>query len=624
MKDILRIECAGGELLPYSGYVEAEVGAPDLPTQTAIFLITPLTEYSKLVPILLGTNVLKLMMNQCRTQGGTQFLQKMAMSTPWWLAFRCMCVKERDVQRSKGKLAIVKCAATKTIRLPGNTSMLVPGVAIHSVPCAATLAMMHPTANTVLPVGIEILPTMGDYDSSQDKDSTLMVEVANSGKTPITIQPRSVLCELQQVEVQDIVDIPPEMAGVPVAASGETEKEFFGKFKLEDDLTAEQVNQIQVLFLEYRDIFSTGDFDIGYTDIIKHRIDVTNDIPFKQRHRYIPPSMYEEVRNHLRQLLDQGIIKESASPWASGVVLVRKKDGKLRFCVDYRKLNERTVKDSHAIPRLEEITDNLKGSKYFSTLDMRSGFYQVEVEEDHKPRTAFTVGPLGFFQFERMPFGLSNSPATFQRLMERAMGELHMRECFTFIDDTIVNGRDFNEHLERVRHVFEKVRKNNLKLNPGKCTFFQKKIKFCGHVFGEDGVETDPEKTARISEWPEPKNAKQLREFLGFAGYYRRFVKGFASIARPLNHLLGGKIKKGKGKGRKGVVEGMPEWKWGSDEQTAFDHLKEQLTSPPVLGYPDYTQPFILHTDASGYGLGAVLCQEQEGHEKVIAMQAKP
>lgn len=280
------------------------------------------------------------------------------------------------------------------------------------------------------------------------------------------------------------------------------------------------------------------------------------------------------------------------------------------------------LQDSHAIPRIEEITDNLRGAKHFSTLDMRSGFYQVEMEESHKPRTAFTVGPLGFYQFERMPFGLSNSPATFQRLMERAMGDLHMRECFTFIDDTIVHGDSFEQHLERLEHVFEKVRQGNLKLNPDKCTFFKLRIKFCGHVVSEAGVETDPDKTVRISEWPIPESAEQLREFLGFAGYYRRFVKGFSAIAKPLSQLLSGCQRK-KGKGKNKSMGEVPEWRWTQEQQSAFEHLKKCLTTPPVLGYPDYTRPFTLHTDASGDGLGAVLCQEQEGHEKVIAYASR-
>ena len=646
LEEVLKIECADGKLLPYLGYVEATVSIPDTDKGelTAIFLVCPLTDYSSQVPVLLGTNVLRSMMDQCQEQEGKLFLQKMSLTTPWWLTFRGMSIRERELRRSEGRLALVKCASAETITIPANRSMLIPGMITDSVPCDATMAMTHPTKKTLLPDGAEVMPTLTTYDDSHASDETLLVEIANSSRTPIIIQPRALLCELQQVERQDVespapmtdepnplvTDEPsppttdvPNPDDVENSEEAQTEQQFLGQFSLEDeDLTPDQIKMVHSLLLQYRDIFSKGDFDIGQASAIKHRIDVTNGVPFKQRHRHVPPSMYEEVKNHLQQLLEKGIIKESSSPWSSGVVLVRKKNGKLRFCVDYRQLNQRTVKDSYALPRIEEITDNLKGSKYFTTLDMRSGFYQVEIEEEHKPLTAFTVGPLGFYQFERMPFGLSNSPATFQRLMERAMGDLNMHECFTYVDDTIVHGRTFEEHLERLRHVFEKVRQNQLKLNPEKCVLFKKKIQFCGHVVTEAGVETDPEKTARIAEWPAPENADQLREFLGFANYYRRYVKGFSTIAKPLTSLLGGKMGK-KGKGRRRTAEGAPEWKWGQDQEEAFNCLKKHLTSPPVLAYPDYTQPFILHTDASGVGLGAVLCQEQQGQERVIAYASR-
>ena len=205
--------------------------------------------------------------------------------------------------------------------------------------------------------------------------------------------------------------------------------------------------------------------------------------------------------------------------------------------MDYRQLNQRTIKDSYALPRIEELMDHFSGCKYFSSLDMRSGYYQVEVEEQHKKRTAFTVGPLGFWEFVRMPFGLSNAPATFQRLMEHSMEELHMKECFAFIDDINVPGKDFTEECDRLRHVFQKLRHHKLKLNAEKCQLFCMRVKFCGHIISQDGIETDPDKISKIADWPTPQNAPQVREFVGFAGYYRRFVRDFSKIAKPLNEL---------------------------------------------------------------------------------------
>ncbi len=202
----------------------------------------------------------------------------------------------------------------------------------------------------------------------------------------------------------------------------------------DDSLTPERRQVLEHILLDHDDIFSRGDTDIGHTTAVRHRIELTDNIPFKQRYRRIPPSMFDEVRSHLQQLLDAGILRRSHSPWASNMVLVRKKDGSLRVCVDYRMLNQRTVKDAYALPRVEEILDCLSGNKYFTVLDAKSGYHQVELEEQHKQRSAFTAGPLGFYEFNRLPFGHCNSSATYQRLMEQCLGDLHLNICLIFID----------------------------------------------------------------------------------------------------------------------------------------------------------------------------------------------
>ena len=204
--------------------------------------------------------------------------------------------------------------------------------------------------------------------------------------------------------------------------------------------------------------------------------------------------------------------------------------------------------------------------------------------------------------------------------MARAMGELHMKECMTFVDDVIVHSNGFEQGLERLEHVFRKLRQNNLKLNPAKCEFFKTRVKYCGHIVSEKGVETDPDKIAKVAEWPTPTSVEAVREFLGFTGYYRRFVKDYAKIARPLTDLLIGNSTKKKNTVQK---QPTPEWKWGDDQQTAFEKLRSSLVSPPILAYADYDRPFILHTDASRDGLGAVLCQECEGKEHVVAYASR-
>ena len=330
--------------------------------------------------------------------------------------------------------------------------------------------------------------------------------------------------------------------------------------------------------------------------------------------------MLEEVRKHIKELLDAQIIRKSQSPWASNIVLVRKKDKSLRLCVDYRQLNRRTIKDSYALPRIDELLDGLSGSKYFSVLDMKSGYHQIEVEEEHKARTAFTVGSLGFYEYNRLPFGLTNAPATYQRLMEEVFAELNHSICHIYLDDVIVFSDSYEEHLSRLEKVFIKLREAGLKLSPKKCRFFEPEVKYVGHIVSSTGIRADPEKLDKISTWTPPTNIDQLRSFLGFTGYYRKFVKDYAKLAKPLNELL---VGIGSKKQRSKKPPEAPKWHWDQEQQQAFEVLKENLISPPILSYPDYAQPFSLYTDASTSGLGAVLCQKQNGKEHVIAYASR-
>ena len=243
------------------------------------------------------------------------------------------------------------------------------------------------------------------------------------------------------------------------------------------------------------------------------------------------------------------------------------------------------------------------------------------MNEDDKAKTAFSVGNLGFYECNRMAFGLTNAPATFQRLMERCMGELNLKECMIFLDDILVFSQSFEEHLERLDAVFSRLKQHGLKLKPSKCEFFKTKVTYLGHVVSESGVETDPDKINALATWPEPDNVKALRSFLGFTGYYRRFIKDYAKIVKPLNDLLvGHPTQKPVSKKKKKLS--VP-WEWGVAQQSAFNTLKEKLSSPPILAYADFSKPFLLNTDASSDGLGAVLYQVQDGQEKVIAYASR-
>ena len=264
-------------------------------------------------------------------------------------------------------------------------------------------------------------------------------------------------------------------------------------------------------------------------------------------------------------------------------MIVRKKNGTIRFCIDYRNQNQRTIKDAQAIPRVEDTLHLLAGAKYFTTLDLKSGYWQVELKETDKAKTAFQVGTLGFYECNRMPFGLCSAPATFQRLMERCMGKLNLRDCLIYLDDIIIFSSTFEEHVQRLQAVFERLHENNLKLKPSKCKLFRSKVSYLGHVVSGEGIHTDPSKIEAIKNWPVPKSTKDVRRFLGFAGYYRWFIEGFAATARPLNDLLVGHTTNPKARKKK-TPKRIP-FEWNEKHQTSFETVIDRLSNLPVLAY---------------------------------------
>lgn len=371
-------------------------------------------------------------------------------------------------------------------------------------------------------------------------------------------------------------------------------------------LSQEQRCLLTDLVVEYADIFVGPDGKLGHTDFVEHEIDVGEAKPIKLPLRRLPIAQREVAEKEMEKMIDQGIIQRSNSPWAAPIVLARKRDGTWRFCVDYRRLNSVTRKDAYPLPRIDESLDSLAGAKYFCTADMASSFWQVSVKEDDRPKTAF-ITHKGLFEFRHMPFGMANSPKTFERLMDIVLSGLHWEKVLVYLDDVIVFGKTFMETLQNLKLVFGRLREANLKLKPKKCTFFQDEIKYLGHLVSEKGVRCDTEKTEAIRNWPRPKNVPDIRSFLGLASYYRKFIPSFSEISFPLNQLTR--------KNQKFI--------WSDKCENSFHKLREALTSTPVLAYPTRDDPFILDTDASLYGVGAVLSQVQEGEERVICYGSK-
>ena len=387
------------------------------------------------------------------------------------------------------------------------------------------------------------------------------------------------------------------------------------------ELTPTQEKQLQTLLQEYEDVIAK-DGEIGRTNLYEHRIATGDAEPITQRAYRMSEKENDIIRKEIEKNLKAGIIRPSESSWASPVVLVTKKNGKTRFCVDYRKVNSVTVKDKYPLPLIDEILDRLGQSKWFTSIDLASGYHQMGVAEEDKKKTAF-ITKYGLYEYNVMPFGLTNAPASFQRLMNTVLGEIAWKYVMGYLDDINIFSKTWDEHLQHLEEVLKRIRKAGLKINPDKCHFATKEMQFLGHIVGAEGIKPDPEKIEKVRNYPRPTNVTEVRRFLGMVQYYRRFIKDCAKIATPLYHIIGGPKKRKNTKTKKVVnpdEEPTPQYKWEEDQEWAFQLLKKALINYPVLKYPDYNKEFILLTDASKIALGAILSQhDDEGKEHPIA-----
>jgi len=311
-------------------------------------------------------------------------------------------------------------------------------------------------------------------------------------------------------------------------------------------------------------------------------------------------SKKEALETELNKLLDSGVIRSSDSPWSSPVHLVKKKDGSIRFCIDYKKLNTVTRKNAYPLPRIDESLESLGGNEWFCTLDLQSGYHQVAMNPNDIAKTAFSTH-LGLFEWNVMPFGLCNAPATFEKMMSDMLAGLQWKICLVYLDDVIVFGRTLKESQERLQQVFDRLRSYGLRLKASKCRVFRRETQYLGRVVSAGGIKADPEKLSAIASWPRPEDMKEVRSFLGFVSYYRDFIADFARLAVPLQNLV--------------VTSKKIKFVWGDAQEDAFLGLKRAFTQTPVLRYPRAKGKFILDTDASGFAISGVLSQVQDGVE---------
>ena len=393
-----------------------------------------------------------------------------------------------------------------------------------------------------------------------------------------------------------------------------------------DDLNEEQKRVALKMLNEEADVFSRGKNDIGHIKDFQLQIKLTDDIPVVEPYRKIPPLLYKEVKDHVHNLLANGWIRQSFSEYSSPMVCVRKKCGGLRLCIDYRKLNLKTIPDRQPIPRIQDILDSLHGNRWFTTLDMSQAYHQGELHEDSRKFTAFST-PWSLYEWIRIPYGIMNAPPGFQRFIFSCLANLIDQCCKAYLDDVLTYSKTFEDHVEDVRKVLRTMKERGVKLNLSKCCLFRREVKYLGRLISADGYRPDPENTKALDKCLEPpKTVGQLRSLIGFLGYYRTYVKGFSIKLKSIYELLQVENDDGSKKPRKKdqkQLDSRTKIKWTCEHQKVVEDMVSYLKSPAVISYPDFSKPFLIHCDASQLGLGAVLYQQQDGERKVISFASR-
>ena len=587
----MTLKAANGLDIPYVGLLEAKVRVWDRDCLATFFVVKDRCSVSAATPALLGMNILQRFV----PSGGS-------------LPQPLHAVVRRIQAERTGMAGFARVAGNQMLAASSITNVRVTGVGNRTVVAEPG---KHP-----LPRGLVVVPSLIQGPAGY-------IRVANLTDSPIKLQGRTPIAVLHAADVvpKQSVELLVRHQEIEVAPATsppvDIDPSLLAGLKPMEGTPA-QNEEVRNLLLRFPAAIPSDDLDMGRVPGEQHRIPLTVPNPISEPHRPIPPRDFQEVREHINTLLERGAIQPSRSPWSAPVVVVRKKGtGAIRLCVDYRRLNQVTVKDSYPLPRIEESFNALAGAQFFSSLDLQSGYHQIPMAPEDQAKTAFAT-PFGLFEWTRMPFGLCGAPATFQRMINGVMAE-HLFECLlVYLDDLLIYSRTFEEHIRHLEKILERLCECGLKLNLEKCSLLQKQVSFLGHTVSAEGVSCQREKTETIQAWPRPATSKDLRSFLGFAGYYRRFVPGYSAMAKPLHTLAN---TQPQSKRKPADISGL----WGPEHQKAFEDIKAALCDPErTLAFADFSKPFILETDASFEGLGAVLSQVQEnGQRKVVAYASR-
>lgn len=626
---------ANGQPIPYDGWVELTVNLPGNTDPNLTMEVPFLISQLPLPQPLLGANVLQGMINshKCDADAHTMILS---------LLRKALGVEEEQARAMVNFINLQKESnhSITTIRV-GKENVYVPPGKTVNVRCKvpSTFDISNPV---VLYEPLEDSATLeqlsvgeGLLEISNTKQPFVRVPISNHTNQVITLPKRSQLGSIQHVAKvlepgeQDVGDGGPTQAcvlkaEVNVASPGTPPADLWRPPVDLSHLSSEQQRIVEKMLNEESAAFARDGSDIGCIPSLQMSVRLKDDTPVQKAYASVPKPLYREVKEYIQELLVKGWIVKSHSPYAAPIVCVRKKDGSLRLCIDYRLLNKKTVPDRHPLPRIQDLIDSLGGYRWFSILDQGKAYHQGFIAEGSRHLTAFTT-PWGLYEWVRIPFGLSNAPAAFQRSMEEMLDTLRDECCIPYLDDVLCFSRSFEEHVEVLRRVLQALQRHGVKLRPEKCELLRKEVRYVGRLVSADGVRIDPKDLEAVQALKQkaPQTVGDVRRLLGFLSYYRAYVQDFSRIARPLYELLKTNpsppltnLVREKGKGPQ--LSSRTPVEWGSQHQQILERLIDILTSPPVLAYPDFDHPFILHTDASQQGLGAVLYQKQDDKMRVI------
>ena len=399
-----------------------------------------------------------------------------------------------------------------------------------------------------------------------------------------------------------------------------SDEDFISLFDIDTDMfSVSELETIYKLLLKHKSVFALGALDMGCLKDYEYTIPLCDKEPVVQRYRPINPRLKPKVLEHLEELKQAGIIRPCVSNYLNPLSICEKKDSSIRACLDARKLNMKVISDEKPIPRISCMLSKLANKKLFSSVDLVKGYHQIKLSEESQLATAFSVDSGQVYCYQRLPFGIKSAGAEFQRAMETVLSDLLDTVCMNYLDDIICCGNDLEEQCKNLDLLFTRLAKHGLKLRPSKCKLFKRKIKFLGHEVSEDGIGYDTEKTEVIKSWPTPVNIRDVRKAVGFFSFYRKLIPNFSSIAKPLTALTGRKmIQNGKKK-----IYKDSDFVWGKEENEALEKLKEALLNSTILAHVDYSKSFVIQTDASVSGLGAVLLQEKNGTLHPIAYASR-